>query len=1779
MYACMRKKAISLVLASATVLSFSHLSVIPSNATQALSKSTVSNSNQEFSNCITYHFTDNRGALDSQIILDSDKIEPAMSESGVVQNWEIVSLAETYGLLDYFDLNDIATGSPITKLDLARILVRLIDLPINETETDFIFEDCENLTSEEKGIIKAVHDAGVMSGSDTNIFGPDHTLTRASVITCLYAALEMQQTTDTDLPFSDVKTSHWYYPYISALYNLGIILTEKDVFEPDDSATYLDTLRWVTAAYEYRKNGVVHSTNLLCEREGETPSYFEGWNTQKDGTGDWYMPWEPIPDGIVLDLYEVWIGAPLDEYYYVLTGAEMGNGRWSEIVNMPTNEDTVVLPKSTRKGSPIAYWSSKSDQYYPAGYTVSIATESVLKATVVENGYYYAVFDGADGKTDSGSPYYADQYNSHMTSPTFNDIPPFEKNGDAVSGYFGSKTGTLYTFDDELLASIKAEADANGIACFTAQYSEAEGGYIQYRGNGSSLDNGANSYLQENIDFSNLNGTVFEHNRFPAPANKHFIGWNTQPDGDGFWYNPGDEITLKQNTVLYAQWGLSRINYHFTDNRGALDSQIILDSDKIEPAMSESGVVQNWEIVSLAETYGLLDYFDLNDIATGSPITKLDLARILVRLIDLPINETETDFIFEDCENLTSEEKGIIKAVHDAGVMSGSDTNIFGPDHTLTRASVITCLYAALEMQQTTDTDLPFSDVKTSHWYYPYISALYNLGIILTEKDVFEPDDSATYLDTLRWVTAAYEYRKNGVVHSTNLLCEREGETPSYFEGWNTQKDGTGDWYMPWEPIPDGIVLDLYEVWIGAPLDEYYYVLTGAEMGNGRWSEIVNMPTNEDTVVLPKSTRKGSPIAYWSSKSDQYYPAGYTVSIATESVLKATVVENGYYYAVFDGADGKTKSGSPYYAVQHNDRINSLTFNDISSFEKNGEVVSGYLGLKTGTTYAFNDELLPAIQVEADADGVAWFTAQYSEIEGGYIQYRGNGSNLESGANSYVQGNLDFSNLTGAVFEQNMFPAPANKHFIGWNTQPDGEGLWYDPGDKITLTQNTVLYAQWGISRVSYHFIDYRGGPNIELSLDSNSIEYAMSSPEDAYGREAISLARSYGLLKFFDSKEFASDTSITRLDLARILVQLASLSVTESETDLEFEDCKELSPEEKGIVKAVCDAGIMGGIGQDHFSPYNTLTRASVITCLYTVFGGLEHSNTTPPFSDVEDSAWYYSYITTLYDLGIIITERDVFEPNLPATYLDALRWAVAVHEYKETGTVNSTGLLCERENESLSYFEGWNTELDGSGDWYLPESSISEGSILELYEVWTDAPLDGHYYVLTGAEMENGRWSEIIKMDAATSSIELPVANTFYGWYREPYELPVQGFLNSLNDNIFAPGETIIVGDGEVFSALSVNSSISVTYHENVANSSAVSQYVYMSPRLRLKIHKISDVFHALPEGKIFVSWNTAADGSGITYSSGEITDTSLELFAQWNTNSSQEPAHPTDSSSDATPASYRPIVKPTKDGSIIVSPRNPEWGDRVTIRISPDDGYALEKIIIYDRNGDRLNLERVDSDEYIFIQPRGRVTIEATFEKTDLKPWPAPDFLDVNEEDWFYDAVAHAVGAGLMSGISEDKFAPNNTLTRAMVAQILYSLEGKPSLSASNLSYPYTDVDSQSWYPDAVYWVRMKGYLTGYSDEQFGPNDPVTRQQLAQILYKYAKTQGYDITSGGMVLQEYSDYDAIADWAVVGMDWAVEFGLISGIGDKVLAPTGSATRAQVAQIFMSFLENVAK
>ncbi len=179
----------------------------------------------------------------------------------------------------------------------------------------------------------------------------------------------------------------------------------------------------------------------------------------------------------------------------------------------------------------------------------------------------------------------------------------------------------------------------------------------------------------------------------------------------------------------------------------------------------------------------------------------------------------------------------------------------------------------------------------------------------------------------------------------------------------------------------------------------------------------------------------------------------------------------------------------------------------------------------------------------------------------------------------------------------------------------------------------------------------------------------------------------------------------------------------------------------------------------------------------------------------------------------------------------------------------------------------------------------------------------------------------------------------------------------------------------------------------------------------------------------------------------------------------------------------------------------------------------------------------------------------------------PWSNP-FTDVPEGDWYYEAVRFVQEQGLMNGIGNGNFAPNAQLSRAQLAQILFNKEGRPGV---NYLLTFPDVADEAWYTEAVRWAASQGIVGGYGDGTFGPNDPITREQLAVMLWRYSGSPA--ATNKEL---HFNDTDEISGFALEALRWAVENGILNGYGDGRLGPQGQATRAQVAQMLKNFIEN---
>lgn len=229
-----------------------------------------------------------------------------------------------------------------------------------------------------------------------------------------------------------------------------------------------------------------------------------------------------------------------------------------------------------------------------------------------------------------------------------------------------------------------------------------------------------------------------------------------------------------------------------------------------------------------------------------------------------------------------------------------------------------------------------------------------------------------------------------------------------------------------------------------------------------------------------------------------------------------------------------------------------------------------------------------------------------------------------------------------------------------------------------------------------------------------------------------------------------------------------------------------------------------------------------------------------------------------------------------------------------------------------------------------------------------------------------------------------------------------------------------------------------------------------------------------------------------------------------------------------------------------------------------ITPATGYKIAKVLV---NGQEVAIPA--DGNLTGLQPSDKVTV--TFEKiSESVDLP---FTDLAEDAWYSGAVEYVYAHGLMRGMSETAFAPNTSLTRAQAVQILYNLEGQPVVSGAA-----TFTDAEHWAKTPIAWAQQTGVVDGYEDNSFRPENPISRQEFAQMMYNYAKYKGYDLTAKGN-LDAFPDADKMGAWAEPALAWANGNKLINGHDDGTLDPRGITIRAQAASILMRFDLNIVK
>lgn len=267
------------------------------------------------------------------------------------------------------------------------------------------------------------------------------------------------------------------------------------------------------------------------------------------------------------------------------------------------------------------------------------------------------------------------------------------------------------------------------------------------------------------------------------------------------------------------------------------------------------------------------------------------------------------------------------------------------------------------------------------------------------------------------------------------------------------------------------------------------------------------------------------------------------------------------------------------------------------------------------------------------------------------------------------------------------------------------------------------------------------------------------------------------------------------------------------------------------------------------------------------------------------------------------------------------------------------------------------------------------------------------------------------------------------------------------------------------------------------------------------------------------------------------------SLTLYAKWNSIVYSDPT-------------YAVSAPTAENGKIAVSPRYAECGERVTITVTPDEGYELESLTVTDSRGNELTLTDKGDGRYTFTMPARRVEIKASFVKSvEVSP-----FADVPIDAYYYEAVKWAQEKGITSGIGNGLFGPNQPCTRGQIVTFLWRAAGSPVV---NYRMPFTDVDEGAYYAEAARWAASTGIVTGLTETTFGTDSVCTRAQAAAMIYRCAQAQGKGFTGAWMFHLPFTD---VPEWAYESVAWCYMNGVTTGVSETAFAPGNDCTRAQI-------------
>lgn len=489
-----------------------------------------------------------------------------------------------------------------------------------------------------------------------------------------------------------------------------------------------------------------------------------------------------------------------------------------------------------------------------------------------------------------------------------------------------------------------------------------------------------------------------------------------------------------------------------------------------------------------------------------------------------------------------------------------------------------------------------------------------------------------------------------------------------------------------------------------------------------------------------------------------------------------------------------------------------------------------------------------------------------------------------------------------------------------------------------------------------------------------------------------------------------------------------------------------------------------------------------------------------------------------------------------------------------------------------------GWSSAIQLQSGSAHSSLSIEGGEISSvdgLYGVVVD---DDSVLDISGGKISSARMEAVKASD--TSNVTVTGGSVLAGGSHDPFEKD--------------PGATVTVSGGTYSKPLD-ESLLDESVKAGVQNGDGYAYYTDIEEALEnTGPGGTIDMIGGDPQAALYTVTLNFKDASGSDVKMVQVKGSSIELpvlendgwyrFDGWQTEAGDRVESPYKPVADVTlvprwtynpPApsypSYDVTIPAFDGGAIVATPAKAEAGDTVKIAVKPDAGKELVSIFVLDSKGRAVELTEAADGSYTFEMPEGGVFIEAAFacDGGDLCPLHA--FSDFDPDAWYHEALDWAVADGIVRGIEgTDLVLPHGVTTRAQVVMMLARMADVDTKAPSEASF--ADVPAGMWCAGAVAWAVDEGIVAGYGDGAFGPDDPVTREQTALLLHRFAVVQGCDV-SDRADLSAFPDADAVSPWAADAMSWAVAEGYVRGVSDAELQPRGTAERAQTATMLKRF------